>query len=229
MKRYIFLLLFVCLSFVVSAKKTTSRVPKWVYTMTKGSSKVLMNRDFSPIISYNTPEFIGYIGKDYHKMDIQFNKVCMLTNAKYAINGNSKVRGFVCPFSGMLEIIETRIFKNRGYGVDDEMKGKFDKRGCCVARFQLKESFTVKGGGVFKGYALFFWYTKKDGSLHIDDIDCYSDSYCNNLYSGIWTGYRSHRTKPCGWGQWRIPNCGDLDEGAAEFSVNPKYKANGWN
>ena len=180
------------------------------------------------IISYNTPEFIGYIGRDYYKMDIRFNKVCKLTNAKYAISGNSKVRNFVCPFSGTLEIIETRIFKNRDYGIDDEMKGKFDKRGCCVARFQLKESFTVKGGGVFKGYALFFWYTKKDGSLHIDDIDCYSDSYCNNLYSGIWTSYRSHRTKPCGWGQWRIPNCGDLDEGAAEFSVNPKYEANGW-
>ena len=73
-----------------------------------------------------------------------------------------------------------------------------------------------------------FGIQKKDGSLHIDDIDCYSDSYCNNLYSGIWISYRSHRTKPCGWGQWRIPNCGDLDEGAAEFSVNPKYKANGW-
>ena len=68
MKRYVFLLLFVCLSFVVSAKKTTSRVPKWVCTMTKGSTIVSTNRDFSSIISYNTPEFIGYIGKDYHKI-----------------------------------------------------------------------------------------------------------------------------------------------------------------
>jgi len=129
--------------------------------MTKGSTIVSTNRDFSSIISYSTPEFIGYIGKDYHKMDIQFNKVCMLTNAKYAISGNSKVRSFVCPFSGMLEIIETRIFKNRGYGIDDEMKGKFDKRGCCVARFQLKESFTVKGGGVVQGVCLILLVYKK--------------------------------------------------------------------
>lgn len=228
MKRYVLLLVVVCFPFVINAKKANSHALKWVYAMTKGSTIVPMNKDFSSVIGDKSPEFIGYIGKDYYKMYILFTKVRRLTDAKYAISGSSKVRGIVCPFSGKLDIVETRVFKNRGYGIDDEMKGKFDKRGCCVARFEFKEPYTAKGSGVFKGYALFFWYTGKDGTLHIDDIDSYSDSYCNNLYSGIWINYRSHRTKPCGWGQLRIPNCGDLDIGAAEFSVNPKYKANGW-
>jgi hypothetical protein len=33
---------------------------------------------------------------------------------------------------------------------------------------------------------------------------------------------------PCNWGDYRIPDSGDLDNGAAEFCVNPKYQKNGW-
>lgn len=228
MKRYVLLLLAAFLSVAFQAKKAAPRVPEWVQAMTKGSVTVPTNRDFSSVISYNLPDFIGYIGRNYYKMDIRFRRVRKITDVQYSISGSSKVRNMTCPFDGTLKIIDTRVFTNPGYGVDDEMKGKFDKRGCCVARFELKEERTVRGCGVFRGYALFFWYTGTDGTLHVDDIDSYSDGYCNNLYSGTWTSYRTHHVKPCGWGLERIPNCGDLDMGAAEFSVNPKYKANGW-
>ena len=108
------------------------------------------------------------------------------------------------------------------------MKGKFKRRGCCIAKYNLKENVDEKGGGCFTGYLLFFWYETKQGTIMYDDIDDYSDSYCNNLYSGTWQSYKTKKRKPCAWGQYRIPNSGDLDIGAAEFSVNPKYLQNGW-
>ena len=228
MKRYVLILLVAFLPFVIKARGPAPRVPKWVSAMTKGSIKVNPQRNYSPVISYNSPGFTGYIGRNYQKLDICFTTVRKINNTKYAIGGNTKVGNNMCLFDGFLHIIETRVFKNPGYGVDDEMKGRFDKRGCCVARFELKEKPTSHGSGVFRGYALFFWYTGKDGTLHVDDIDSYSDSYCNNLFSGTWTSCRTHRVKPCGWGLYRIPDCGDLDIGAAEFSVNPKYRNNGW-
>ena len=34
--------------------------------------------------------------------------------------------------------------------------------------------------------------------------------------------------KRCNWGDYRIPNCGDLDIGAGGFSPADKYLTNGW-
>ena len=228
MKRYILIFLMVFLPFVVEARKSASRVPIWVSAMTKGSVKVNAERDYSLVISYNSPGFIGYIGCDYRKMEVCITSVRRINNLLYGVDGYTRVKGNTCSFRGSLKIIEARVFKNPGYGVDNEMKGKFDKRGCCVALFELNEERRVRDSGMFRGYSLFFWYTGTGGRLHVDDIDSYADGYCNNLFSGTWTSFRTHRTKPCGWGLYRIPNCGDLDIGAAEFSVNPKYRNNGW-
>ena len=146
MKRYVLLLLAAFLSVAFQAKKAAPRVPEWVQTMTKGSVTVPTNRDFSSVISYNLSDFIGYIGRNYYKMDIRFRRVRKVTDVQYSISGSSKVRNITCPFDGTLKIIDTRVFTNPGYGVDDEMKGKFDKRGCSVARFELKEERMFFGG-----------------------------------------------------------------------------------
>ena len=84
------------------------------------------------------------------------------------------------------------------------------------------------GSGVFTGYLLFYWYETNDGKFVYDDIDSHSDSYCNNQYAGTWKSNKTKKSKPCAWGQYRVPNSGDLDIGAGDFSVNPKYAKNGW-
>ena len=68
----------------------------------------------------------------------------------------------------------------------------------------------------------------QDDRLLYDDIGRDSDDYSNNQFLGTWTSFRTNANKRCAWGQYRIPHSGDLDIGAAEFSVNPKYINNGW-
>ena len=155
-------------------------------------------------------------------------KVARINADFSAILTDDRVRGNRCHFKGTISIIANREFVKPTYGIDDSMKGKFKRRGCCIAKYNLKENVDEKGGGCFTGYLLFFWYETKQGTIMYDDIDDYSDSYCNNLYSGTWQSYKTKKRKPCAWGQYRIPNSGDLDIGAAEFSVNPKYLQNGW-
>ena len=128
MKRYVLLLLAAFLSVAFQAKKAAPRVPEWVQAMTKGSVTVPTNRDFSLVISYNLPDFIGYIGRNYYKMDIRFRRVRKVTDAQYSISGSSKVRNMTCPFDGTLKIIDTRVFTNPGYGVDDEVPCSFGTR-----------------------------------------------------------------------------------------------------
>ena len=70
-----------------------------------------------------------------------------------------------------------------------------------------------KSSGVFSGYLLFYWYETVDGRIVYDDIDDYSDSFCNNQYAGSWRSNSTRKAKPCAWGQYRVPICGDLDIG----------------
>lgn len=44
----------------------------------------------------------------------------------------------------------------------------------------------------------------------------------------MWTSYATQKSKKCNWGDWRIPQSGDLDGGAGEFGLNGKYDKFGW-
>ncbi|GAB3835714.1 hypothetical protein [Hymenobacter jeollabukensis] len=72
------------------------------------------------------------------------------------------------------------------------------------------------------------WYEDARGRLYYDDLLSFADSYANNQGVGTWTSYRSKQVKRCNWGRHRIPNSGDLDQGAGEFSPTDKYLPYGW-
>ncbi len=66
------------------------------------------------------------------------------------------------------------------------------------------------------------------GQFRYDALNFFSDGFSNNQFVGSWTSYKTNKTKRCNWGDYRIPESGDLDIGAGEFSVNDKYLKNGW-
>ena len=55
-----------------------------------------------------------------------------------------------------------------------------------------------------------------------------ADGFYNNQFVGTWTSYKTNSSKKCHWGDFRIPESGDLDSGDGEFIVNEKYAKNGW-
>ena len=55
-----------------------------------------------------------------------------------------------------------------------------------------------------------------------------ADNFDNNGFVGHWTSYRTGKSKICHWGDFRIPDCGDLDQGVGGFIPNPKYLRRGW-
>nr|MBP6410083.1 hypothetical protein [Pseudarcicella sp.] len=61
-----------------------------------------------------------------------------------------------------------------------------------------------------------------------DAISFNSDGFFNNQFIGSWTSYKTNTSKKCNWGDYRIPESGNLDVGAGEFSVDEKYLKNGW-
>ena len=180
--------------------------------------------DFSNILAGKRIKFLGYVGANYHRLHINFDSVKKISRSKSIVSGDYKITGEAHPFNGEIKISEIRKYTNFSCGVDDFMKGKINAQGIALATYFIKgetEKFQAKG------YMLTRWHIDNDEKLLYDDISEDEDLYANNLFCGE-CKVGKVQIKPCAWGHYRIPNSGDLDIGAGEFSPNPKYLGNGW-
>ena len=184
--------------------------------------------DFSKILADEHTDFIGYIGKDYQRLYIKFDDVKRNSEFEYLVSGSSIVKGRSLKFQGKMQVIDIKKFINLDYGADDFMLGKVKEQGLMLAKYLFTEDEKRPASGLFEGYALVKWYKDAQNKPLYDDIDEDSDSYANNQFLGTWKSYKAKISKPCSWGHYRIPQSGDLDIGAAEFSPNSKYFKNGW-
>ena len=179
--------------------------------------------DFSGILADSRTKFLGYIGADYHRLHINFSNVKKASHTKYIVSGEYKISAEAHPFNGEIQITKIRKYTNLNYGVDDFMKGKINAQGIALASYFLKGD----GGFQAKGQMLIKWYIDSDKRLAYDDISEDEDMYANNLFCGECKVGKA-QIKPCAWGHYRIPNSGDLDIGAGEFSPSQKYINNSW-
>ncbi len=99
--------------------------------------------------------------------------------------------------------------------------------GILEGEYMLAENPKEKHSGKFSGKMYLIWYINKNDNLLPDHLSP-SDDASNNQYNGRWSAYHSKVTKVANWGEYRIPDSGDLDIGAGDFGVNPKYYKNGW-
>jgi hypothetical protein len=173
----------------------------------------------------------GFIGENYQRIRIKIISTSRKDNNSsiYEIIGKSMVKNNICTFHGTITISSIKIYKQMHWGVDDEYKNKkIQKQGVLIANYYLKEDSIQIHSGVFEGILYTSWYIDSSGKLKYDNIEINSDSYTNNQFIGKWIDYKTHKSKKCNWGDYRIPYCGDLDGGAAEFYINEKYLKNGW-
>jgi len=177
-------------------------------------------------------DFIGFIGSNYRRIRITFTSITKssVNIGTYLVKGFSLVGNNKCDFSGEIAIDQIRVYKNMHFGTDDEYKNQgIKKQGVLIGKYEFKENPAKLESGVFAGVMTMYWYLDRHGVICYDDIEfsC-SDRYCNNQYVGTWLKYGADKGKVCNWGELRIPFSGDLDNGAAEFSPNPKYLKMGW-
>lgn len=173
-------------------------------------------------------DFIGYIGEDYQRIQINYTSVTRL-GLKYSVKGNSIVKNHVNHFEGEIIFNEAKEISKMHFGLDKQSNEYgFQTQGVIIGSYNFYEDSSQSFAGVFEGKMALWWYIDRHGLIKYDRIEYYSDTYKNNQYVGTWTSYATGKTKVCNWGEYRIPFSGDLDIGAAEFSVNPKYISRGW-
>jgi hypothetical protein len=182
---------------------------------------------------------LGMIGDDKQRFYIHFLSVRKSTENPniYLVIGKTRVKDNICDFSGTIEFLEIHCLdeKERKENLAQAQKVKDEElakrmsypRGFLLAKYRFQEPEAQKGSGYFDGVMKTGFYQNKTG-FKWDDLDFESDSYRNNEFVGTWTSYRTKVQKTCNWGWYRIPEDGDLDIGAGEFSPNSKYYLKGW-
>ncbi len=189
----------------------------------------------SDLIEFLKPrsDFIGFIGVNYQRLQIVFtslNRDASNPNV-YRVTGYDVMKKHRCDFTG--EVTVSRIVVGPPFNYDEE-EGGYDtagrkSQGSIEARYQLREDPIQKNAGVFEGTMSVDVYVDAKDKLIYDDLDASSDGYDNDRYIGTWTKYGPKLIrKTANWGEWRVPNSGDLDGGAGEFDPNDKYRRNGW-
>lgn len=168
------------------------------------------------------PDIYGFIGDDYQRFYIKFISAVKVPDRanEYMLYGKTRVKNTVCNFIGTAKITEAKIYAASN-------KSKYT-RGVATVEVVIYEDIKQASTGVIKGRLLSNFMIDKKGVIQYDGFDYFSDGFNNNQFIGTWTSYKSGNTKKCHFGDSRIPECGDLDIGAGEFSINEKYVNNGW-
>lgn len=166
-------------------------------------------------------EILGFIGDDYQRFYIHFISVTQnpANPYEYFVSGKTMVKSTICPFKGTITAKQAKVYKDSDLATY--------KKGFCTFEVILYEDKKLSSTGTIKG-SLTSRFIIEKGIIRYDASNFIADGFANNQFTGSWTSYRTNKTKKCHWGDYRIPECGDLDIGAGEFSVNEKYVKNGW-
>ena len=181
------------------------------------------NWEGEPAVKVPRPEPLGFIDTNYQRFDIHFSSLWpgKGPGGYYEVKGKTKVKNTICAFTGYIDVLGAR------------MRNKADfpmyKQGYVIVKITLSENKSQVGSGIIKGTGKLYFAIDLKGNFVYDGLSVQmSDGFCNNQFECTWTSYKTGKVKKCNWGDFRIPDCGDLNVGEGEFSVNEKYLQNGW-
>lgn len=175
------------------------------------------------------PEPLGYIGEKYQRLFIHFSDVKKESDTQYLVSGKSRVKKNICDFKGYITIESIKRFDIEYLeGADYVIDPRTIKQGLLIGSYTLYEDSMQNHSGVFKGVFVSSFYIARQGLVEYNVTSIFSDNYRNNQFKGIWKPYNSTNSKQANWGDYLIPNSGDLNIGAGGFSPNDRYLSSGW-
>lgn len=197
-------------------------------------TELVRNSDLSSVIfpdsitddageRFKRPEILAAVDSSYERFYIHFTEIkkSASNQLEYAVKGKTRSGKNVYNFKGLMNIeaiipmqdmdgYETIGVKSIGYmNIAIHLTEEYSK------------NYTISGNLHFE------FLVDSLGEIQYDAFMLIADGYSNNQF----TGYRytkNGRKATCNWGDFRIPNSGELDGGTGEFIINKKYASHGW-
>ncbi|MFD1874883.1 hypothetical protein [Hymenobacter bucti] len=169
------------------------------------------------------PEPLGFIGADYQRFYLHYTSVRPdpARPHVYLVSGKTRVKTNVCAFTGTITVTKARLYKAPNTEYPQFREGEL------TCRVELAEDRRQPGSGTISGTLTTYFYLDAKGQPQYNTLEP-SDGFNNNQCVATWTSYATQQRKPCHWGDFKIPDAGDLDFSVSDFEVAAKYVANGW-
>jgi hypothetical protein len=169
------------------------------------------------------PEPLGFIGSDYQRFYLHYSSVRPNSARPYVyqVSGKTRVKTNVCAFTGTITVVKARLYKAPNAEYPQFREGEL------TCRVELAEDRKQPGSGTILGTMTTYFYVDAKGQPRYNTLEP-ADGFSNNQCVATWTSYATGQRKPCHWGDFKIPEAGDLDFSVSEFMVSKKYVARGW-
>lgn len=168
-------------------------------------------------------EPLGFIDTTFQRFYIHFSSATKNKDNpyEYVIIGKTKVKDNICDFKGTITVKKVKLFASTDFP-------QLFKEGFAICEVLFYEDKNQNGSGFIKGKLTTNFYIDSKGRFKYNSLQSIADDFSNNQFAGTWTSYKTNKTKKCNWGDYRIPDSGDLDIGAGEFSPADKYVKYDW-
>ncbi len=182
------------------------------------------------------PQPLGFIGENFQRIYIRFISVIKNPSepTEYMVYGKTKIKNKISTFQGKLTIKKSEIYNANEHPTRTSeyhflsKKNSDLQQGVIFGEYTFYQNPKDTGAGILKGDFVSHFFLNRESNPAYDILMWNADDYRNNQFKGQWISYETGESKKCNWGDFRIPNCGDLDVGTAEFSPNKKYLKAGW-
>ena len=180
------------------------------------------------------PEPYGFIGKEYQRFYIHYLTVKRDTGNHYVyqVTGKTRMKDTSRNFKGTITVVKAKVCKEPTIMIVPKPGEKNHevafKQGVVTCDIKFTEDTTKPKSGTINGRLTTKFYLDSNQHIFYDNLDNISNTYSNNQVLGVWKLNKTDTMKRCNWGDYRIPNSGDLDEGAGGFYPSDKYLMNGW-
>ena len=171
------------------------------------------------------PEPLGFRGADFDRFYIHYNSVSRIDDKRYHVVGKTRCMGKICDIKGDIVIDSVVAYAPCSEECDTN---RIKEVGVIYAHY-LYDEYDKQGlNGKYIGNAS-FRYLILGGKAYYDAINLVADGFDNNQYKGVWVDVLKNDTLKCNWGDFRIPESDELDEGCGEFVPSKEAQKNhGW-
>jgi len=169
------------------------------------------------------PEPLGFIGANYQRFYLHYSSVRPDPASPYVyrVSGKTRVKANVCAFTGTITVVKAELYKAPNAEYPQFREGEL------TCRVELAEDRRQPGSGTISGTLTTYFYLDAKGQPQYNTLEP-ADGFSNNQCVATWTSYATRQRKPCHWGDFKIPESGDLDFSVSDFEVAAKYVPNGW-
>ena len=183
----------------------------------------------------DTADIFGFIGDNYQRFEIHYSRVAksVARNDEYELRGKTRYRGRTSDFTGTARIARVATARPPNPVPPPEVHDMVvyppdDIRGVIVWRVSMKQDPLSPSSSTIEGALTSGFYLDFRKRVRLDDRMMDADGYSNNEFVGVWRSHDRKQALKCHWGDFRIPDSGDLDQGAGAFCPDERYVPNGW-